>query len=105
MNIQDLPTELQNKIFYYAAEHPCAKMIKDIYKEKHIPDVDYALDEEGEETLIETINRVNVFKIQNNKVLIYGQESKFQEHWDILVDILKQRKRYREELGDHYVDF
>ena len=23
-----LPQELQNKIFYYAAEHPCAKMIK-----------------------------------------------------------------------------
>ena len=68
MNIQDLPIELQNKIFYYAAEHPCAKMIKDIYKEKHIHDVEYVLDEDGEETLIETINRVNVFNIQNNKV-------------------------------------
>ena len=31
MNIQDLPIELQNKIFYYAAEHPCAKMIKKGY--------------------------------------------------------------------------
>ena len=30
-NIQDLPIELQNKIFYYAAEHPCAKMIKKGY--------------------------------------------------------------------------
>ena len=29
--ISNLPVELQNKIFFYAAEHPCAKMIK-----KHI---------------------------------------------------------------------
>ena len=28
MMISDLPQELQNKIFFYAAEHPCAKMIK-----------------------------------------------------------------------------
>ena len=28
MMISDLPLELQNKIFFYAAEHPCAKMIK-----------------------------------------------------------------------------
>jgi hypothetical protein len=40
MNIQDLPTEIQNKIFYYAAEHPCAKMIKDIYKERIITEVE-----------------------------------------------------------------
>ena len=33
MNIQDLPTELQNKIFYFSAEHPCAKMIKQDYKD------------------------------------------------------------------------
>ena len=26
--ISNLPVELQNKIFFYAAEHPCAKMIK-----------------------------------------------------------------------------
>ena len=26
--ISNLPVELQNKIFLYAAEHPCAKMIK-----------------------------------------------------------------------------
>ena len=26
--ICDLPLELQNKIFFYAAEHPCAEMIK-----------------------------------------------------------------------------
>ena len=26
--ISNLPVELQNKIFYYCAEHPCAKMIK-----------------------------------------------------------------------------
>ena len=29
MEIQNLPNELQNKIFYFTAEHPCAKMIKD----------------------------------------------------------------------------
>ena len=28
MEINNLPLELQNKIFYYYAEHPCAKMIK-----------------------------------------------------------------------------
>jgi hypothetical protein len=28
MMISDLPVELQNKIFFYAAEHPCAKIIK-----------------------------------------------------------------------------
>ena len=27
--ISNLPVELQNKIFFYAAEHPCAKMIKE----------------------------------------------------------------------------
>ena len=26
--ISNLPVELQNKIFYYCAEHPCAKMIR-----------------------------------------------------------------------------
>ena len=29
--ISDLPVELQNKILLYAAEHPCAKMIKDCH--------------------------------------------------------------------------
>ena len=28
MMISNLPLELQNKIFFYATEHPCAKMIK-----------------------------------------------------------------------------
>ena len=28
--ISNLPVELQNQIFYYYAEHPCAKMIKEI---------------------------------------------------------------------------
>ena len=27
--ISNLPVELQNQIFYYYAEHPCAKMIKE----------------------------------------------------------------------------
>ena len=30
MMISDLPVELQNKIFFYCAEHPCAKMIKEL---------------------------------------------------------------------------
>ena len=34
MMICNLPVELQNKIFYYVAEHPCAKMIK----QYHNPD-------------------------------------------------------------------
>jgi hypothetical protein len=28
MQINELPVELQNKIFYYYAEHPCSAMIK-----------------------------------------------------------------------------
>ena len=30
ITIQDLPNELQNKIFYYVAEHPCARLIKEL---------------------------------------------------------------------------
>ena len=37
--LRQLPVELQNKIFFYVAEHPCAKMIR-----KHIE-----LSEEDEE--------------------------------------------------------
>ena len=29
MNIVDLPIEIQNNIFYFYAEHPCAKMLKE----------------------------------------------------------------------------
>ena len=29
MEISNLPVEIQNKIFFYYAEHPCAVMIKD----------------------------------------------------------------------------
>ena len=29
MNIVDLPKELQNKIFYFYDEHPCAEILKD----------------------------------------------------------------------------
>ena len=29
-----LPQELQNKMFYYAAEHPCAEMIKEYNEDK-----------------------------------------------------------------------
>ena len=28
MQINELPVEIQNRIFYYYAEHPCAEMIK-----------------------------------------------------------------------------
>ena len=34
MEINNLPLELQNKIFYYAAEHPCAVMIKEYNEDK-----------------------------------------------------------------------
>ena len=30
--IKKLPQEIENKIFYMTAEHPCAKMIKDSYQ-------------------------------------------------------------------------
>jgi hypothetical protein len=45
MNIQDLPIEIQNKIFYYYAEHPCARMIKEVYNYKLFKVVDYDVDE------------------------------------------------------------
>ena len=32
MMISNLPVELQNKIFYYCAEHPCAKIMKIYYR-------------------------------------------------------------------------
>ena len=31
MKIQNLPVELQKQIFYFSAEHPCAKLIKKDY--------------------------------------------------------------------------
>ena len=107
MNVQDLPIELQNKIFYYTAEHPCAKMIKDIYKEQYIEDVEYGLDEDGEYTLIPTKSRANAFQIESkrNKCLIYGQEPKFQGHWENITELINNRKRYREELGDFFDRF
>ena len=36
LKIQDSPHELQHKLFYYAAEHPCAKMIKQSLTSHHI---------------------------------------------------------------------
>ena len=32
MEIQDLPVDLQNKIFYFSAEHPCARIMKQAYE-------------------------------------------------------------------------
>ena len=32
MMISNLPVELQNKIFFYCAEHPCAKIMKIYYR-------------------------------------------------------------------------
>ena len=46
MDIENLPVEMQNKIFYYYAEHPCALMIKQrvnymyFKKIKNIKDID-----------------------------------------------------------------
>ena len=33
MLIVNLPNEIQNKIFYFYATHPCAKIIKDYFNE------------------------------------------------------------------------
>ena len=49
MDISNLPVELQNNIFYYYAEHPCARMIKQrvnymyFKKIKNIKDMDHLL--------------------------------------------------------------
>ena len=103
MNIQDLPNEIQNKIFYYYAEHPCAKMIKDIYKKEYVIDVDYGFDEDGDMTLTEIKEKVNTFKISENRFMIYHIDSRYERYWDIrITQNIKDRKEYREILGDHY---
>ena len=35
MEIQKLPNEIQNKIFYFGMTHPCAEMIKDHFNRKN----------------------------------------------------------------------
>ena len=103
MSIQDLPNEIKNKIFYYYAEHPCAKMIKDIYKEEYINDVDYGLDDDGDMTLTEIEDKVNTFRISENKYMIYHIDSRYERYWDIrITQHIKDRKEYRGILGDHY---
>ena len=48
MMISDLPVELQNKIMFYALEHPCAKMIKNqiqiLTKKMPFNDMSYFID-------------------------------------------------------------
>ena len=61
MNIQDLPIEIQNKIFYYYAEHPCARMIKEVYNYRLFKVVDYDVDEDGQITLQEMTTHTNYF--------------------------------------------
>lgn len=79
MNIQDLPTELQNKIFYYAAEHPCAKMIKKIH-------YNYIYKEEQK-------YNCNYFKISNNKSIIKDQNPECERYWNNLIIMIDRRKK------------
>ena len=105
MNIQDLPTELQNKIFYYAAEHTCAKMINDIYKEKIISELECRTDMNGDRTLTEVDHHINIFEILEHVKIVLNQNHELEGYYNNLIDIINKKKRYRLELGDHYVDF
>ena len=40
MMISNLSQELQTKIFFYAVEHPCAKIIKDEYNEHYHEEIE-----------------------------------------------------------------
>ena len=89
MNIQDLPNEIQNKIFYYYAVHPCAKMIKDIYSNDFY---------RGEHCY-------NYFEISSRKTMIFNQEHKREIYWNNLITMIERRKKYEETLDDQYFDF
>ena len=92
MNIQDLPIELQNKIFYYAAEHPCAKMIKDIYKEEIITEVECHTDINGDRTLIEMEYHINIFQILENVKIVHNQYHELEGHWNNLINLINKKK-------------
>ena len=77
MNIQSLPLELQNKIFYFYAEHPCEKMIK------------------------QRVNYMYFKKIKNIK----DMDHLVNNHFDMnVVKHLYYRFKREEYLEDHYLD-
>jgi hypothetical protein len=92
MNIKDLPTELQNKIFYYTAEHPCAKMIKDIYKYDVYEPLFFSADENGRLTMEDIKIPCNIFRIRNLKKITLSQSPISEIHWNNLITKIKKRK-------------
>jgi hypothetical protein len=102
MNIQDLPIEIQNKIFYYYAEHPCARMIKEVYNYKLFKVVDYDVDEDGQITLQEMTIQTNYFRIGKYKNIVLFQNHSREMYWDYLIAKIKRRRTYRELLGNHF---
>ena len=57
MNIHDLPHEIQNKIFYYYAIHPCAQMIKNIFKVVVVASVIDGRDDDGNGSFLKQLMR------------------------------------------------
>ena len=104
MNIQNLPIERQNNIFYYTAEHPCAKVIKAIFKEQLVVEVDYVEDDDGETTLKETAYNMNIFQINEDTTFMFTQDFNRERVWNNLINLIKNKSIDREELGDHYLD-
>jgi hypothetical protein len=77
-------------------------MIKEIYKEEYVDVVDYGLDEDGEETLIEIREKVNAFKISESRFIIYEQDSRHQDYWNRFIEKLEDINKIRAVLGDHF---
>ena len=92
MNIQDLPIELQNKIFYYTAEHPCAKMIKKIYKYDVYEPLFFSADENGRLQLVDIKIPNNIFRIRNLRDIRLSQNPVREIYWNNLITKLKNRK-------------
>jgi hypothetical protein len=60
-------------------------MIKDIYKKEYVIDVDYGFDDDGDMTLTEIKEKVNTFKISENRFMIYHIDSRYERYWDIRI--------------------
>lgn len=105
MTIQDLPVELQNKIFYFSAEHPCAKMIK-----KGYPDARHYLQQDKDAELdagylfykdysLEQLKRKPLyFNDKNNWDLEMLKRKNI--YFDLVVQKYKNKKYYDIELKD-----
>ena len=91
MNIQDLPIELQNKIFYYTAEHPCAKMIKEVYKfDVYVPII-LSADEHGRLKVEDISIPCYIFRISNQKNIILSQNPISEIFWNNLITKIKRK--------------